>query len=528
MAPAARWTRAASLAELRGQGRMTVRIDGHQIALFSGDGDDIWACDNRCPHEGYPLSEGDLTDGCILTCNWHNWKFDLKGGETLIGGDALRRFPIRTRGDDIEIDLAEPDPADLIKRALDGLHACFDDHEYARMAREIARLQAAGGDPLDALRQTIVWTHDRFEYGATHAVPAAADWLALRDTHAGDPAQALTALTECVGHFAWDSRREPAYPFATEATAYNTDGLVAAIEAENEAAAIALVRGGLQAGLGYIDFEPALVRAALAHYQDFGHSLIYVYKTGQLAARLGEEHALAPLLLMMVRSLIYASREDLIPEFKAYAPALAAWDGDGTDVPNAADLATGSVARILERISAGSAEPVATYDAAMAAAAWQMARYDLAYQAHVDKPVSQNVGWLSFTHALTFGNAVRKTCERYPELWPAGLLQLGCFLGRNSGFIDRDFDSAPFAVSDIDGFLSTQKNALFDHGNPEFIVSCHLVKLLTAVAEEIDERPDIDWAQDAVTALNRFLNEPLKRKHALRAAHQALAMIDKT
>ena len=45
------------------------------VALFAGDGDDVWACDNRCPHEGYPLVEGNLTDGCILTCNWHNWKF---------------------------------------------------------------------------------------------------------------------------------------------------------------------------------------------------------------------------------------------------------------------------------------------------------------------------------------------------------------------------------------------------------------------------------------------------------------------
>ena len=48
--------------------------------------------------EGYPLSEGVLTNGCVLTCNWHNWKFDLASGVTLVGGDQVTRFPIRLEG----------------------------------------------------------------------------------------------------------------------------------------------------------------------------------------------------------------------------------------------------------------------------------------------------------------------------------------------------------------------------------------------------------------------------------------------
>ncbi|MFL5239337.1 MAG: Rieske (2Fe-2S) protein, partial [Rhizomicrobium sp.] len=31
----------------------------------------MFAIANRCPHEGYPLSEGTLSPGCLLTCNWH-------------------------------------------------------------------------------------------------------------------------------------------------------------------------------------------------------------------------------------------------------------------------------------------------------------------------------------------------------------------------------------------------------------------------------------------------------------------------
>jgi nitrite reductase/ring-hydroxylating ferredoxin subunit len=48
----------------------------------------------RCPHEGYPLAAGQVSPGdCVLTCNWHNWKFRLDTGECLIGGDHVRGYP---------------------------------------------------------------------------------------------------------------------------------------------------------------------------------------------------------------------------------------------------------------------------------------------------------------------------------------------------------------------------------------------------------------------------------------------------
>src|SRR5690348_12944849 len=56
--------------------RKLVRANGKQILLLEVEGK-TYAIANRCPHEGYPLSEGTLNPGCLLTCNWHNWKFDL-------------------------------------------------------------------------------------------------------------------------------------------------------------------------------------------------------------------------------------------------------------------------------------------------------------------------------------------------------------------------------------------------------------------------------------------------------------------
>ena len=509
-----------SLKDLAAKGRRVVKVGAKQIALFHDNGR-VHACNNRCPHEGYPLSEGTLTGGCILTCNWHNWKFDLEGGETLVGGDTLRRYPVKVDGDDILLDATDPPPAERAATALANLRRSFDRNDYRRMAREIARLRRAGADPLDAVRAAIAWTHDRLEFGTTHAHAAAPDWLAVGNNHAANDAESLVPLLEIVGNLAWDTLREPAYPYPLDIRPYDSDALVAAIEAEDESAAIGFVRGALAEGRTFGDLERPLAHAALAHYQDFGHSLIYVLKTGELIARLGASAA-EPLLLGLVRSLVYARREDLIPEFRAYGPALARWDGSGTAAVTAEDLTGLSVSRALDRVLQSSADIPALYDALLGAAAWQLLQFDLDRQTRTDQPIAQNVSWLDFTHGITFGNAVRELCTRHPELWPRGLLQMACFLGRNTAFVDPALDTDRWTVTDASTFLAAAFQSLFDHGKEEFIVSCHLVKLLTAVRSEVEASPDAPWEPTVLAATRRFLESPLKRKHTLRTARQAL------
>src|SRR3546814_9650697 len=115
------------------------------------------------------------------------------------------------------------------------------------MARELSRVQKAGADALEALRCAFEWTGDRFEFGATHAQAGAADWLMLRDDYAATAEERLVPLVEVVGHLAWDSLREPPYPFAEGMLPYDAGALVAAIEAEDEAGAVRLLRGALSA-----------------------------------------------------------------------------------------------------------------------------------------------------------------------------------------------------------------------------------------------------------------------------------------
>jgi nitrite reductase/ring-hydroxylating ferredoxin subunit len=509
----------AALDELTRKGRMVVRHGNKQILLVNTD-KGVFACNNRCPHEGYPLSEGSLGEDCVLTCNWHNWKFDLADGANLTDGDSLRCYPVAVRDGGVHVDLSNGPAQARIDKALENLAGAFPRHEYDRMAREIARLIKAGGDPLDAVRLAVNLYHDRVQYGLTHAAAGAADWLTLAGDIADGEAERLTALVESVGHFAWDCMREPQFPYPPDPVPYDAAGLVQAIEDEDERRAIGMVRDALRQGLGYRDLEEPLSRAALAHYQDFGHSLIYVSKCGQLIDQLGGTAAQA-LLLALVRGLVFARREDLIPEFRGYARALAAWDGTGAAEPRREDFQTLSVNGALSRARECSGHRERLYHSLLAAAAWQLLHYDPGYQDATDGTVSQNIGWLDFTHAITFANAVRRQCSKYPDLWPAGLLQIACFLGRNSAFVDESIDGATWRVDNGDDYLARSKAALFDHGQFEYIVSCHLLKLTCAVAEEWQAGAD----EILLAALNRFLNSPLKRKHALRTARQSLTFV---
>ncbi|MCB2099844.1 MAG: Rieske (2Fe-2S) protein [Rhodobacterales bacterium] len=519
------WYNAGPLEDLVAAGRRVIKHGGKQVALFHDGNGGALACNNRCPHEGYPLAEGCLSADGRLTCNWHNWKFDLRTGAAEVGGDAVRVYPTAVRDGAVWIDLTDPDPEEIRAAALAGLKESFRDHDFGRMVRETARLEKAGGSPRDALAAAIAWTHDRFEYGMTHALGAAPDWLALGDRYATDAATRLIPYVETIGYLCWDSLREPAYPFIEARLPWDEAAFAAAVEAENEGRAVALVRGALGAGLAYADLEPALTRAALAHYQDYGHALIYTCKAGELVAALGPDVA-EPVTLALVRGLVSASREDLIPEFKAYAPTLAAWEAGegGADPVTAADFRGLGVERALARALASARHPD-LFDALLGASARALLHYDLAVQDRTDGPVSANVGWLGFTHMLTFADAARRLGAGRPDPWSRVLLQMACFLGRTAKYCDWTQDTAGWAVAEPRAFLDGVLAGLFDHGQPEYIVSAHLVKVGLAVDALFTDRPDAPWAPDLLAAHNRFLHEPFKRKHLLRAVRQSLGFV---
>lgn len=96
--------RAGSLAELRAVGRLATSVAGRKIALFAVQ-DSVVATAGRCPHARGPLHEGEL-NGCLLTCPWHGYTFDLRTGACDEDPELkLERFKVTIEGDDILVSL---------------------------------------------------------------------------------------------------------------------------------------------------------------------------------------------------------------------------------------------------------------------------------------------------------------------------------------------------------------------------------------------------------------------------------------
>jgi nitrite reductase/ring-hydroxylating ferredoxin subunit len=511
--------------ELARHGRKLLRREGRQVLLIAA-GPRVFAIANRCPHEGYPLSEGTLGPDCVLTCNWHNWKFDLATGETLVGRDPVRSYATEIRGDEIFVDLADP-PADAQRvRALRGLEAALADNDAARMARESARLERAGFDAREAIGHAFRIRNDYLEDGMTHAHAAAADWLLMAE-RTNTAEERLAALLEPLGHIAWDTEGAGRFPYAQSVKEWDSAAFVAALEAEDEDEAIARIRGALANGMRYAQLRAAIGEAALAHYADFGHCAIYTLKTGQLIERLGED-VKEPVLLALTRMLARATREERLPEFRFYARALAEWDGSAKERPRAESYAGNSIKDALQITAASSGRPAReVYDALLGAAAWNLLRFNLAFDRATDNGIADNIGWLDFTHALTFANACRHICEERPDLWPKALLQLALFVGRNAKYVTGVEASEKWRVDDRAAFVAREQRALYDHGIVEPIIACHRLKVLFALEDELAAAPDAPWADEMCAAVNRYLHTPMKRHHGLRNAAQALDFVAK-
>ena len=88
------YIKVAQSASVRKKSGLAVSIGNHKIALFRNQ-DKVYAFRDRCPHQGAPLSDGYVQDGCIV-CIYHGWRFNLEDGsfsnnKTL----KLKHFPIR-------------------------------------------------------------------------------------------------------------------------------------------------------------------------------------------------------------------------------------------------------------------------------------------------------------------------------------------------------------------------------------------------------------------------------------------------
>lgn len=528
------WEKAISLDELKTKRKVLFIHGSKQILVWQTLQGDVFALDNRCPHEGYPLKEGSLDESqSVLTCNWHNWKFDIKSGNCLLGADHVRTYPIRQEAGHVWVDLSPDEPQVVLQKSKKSFLTAFQKRQYGRIARELARLHFQGIEPTVLFPYIFEWTHHRFENGITHAYAVTADWLQLAKEHSDCFENQLICFTEAFDHLSFDTLREVEYPYHAEEKTYSADAFEEAVEAEKEEEAISLLRGALNSGLHFADLEKTLVGIALRHYNDFGHSLIWLYKIKYLIQYFG--NILEPWLLFpLIRSLCQTTREDLIPEFKQYGPQLERYPatliaGTVNETPlEAESLFQKSVNASMDWViqHARTHSPENMYSTLLEVNARNLLYYDLQYDQDPLKSVAQSIGWLDFSHAITFANAVRIFCTQYPEYWKSGLLQLACFNGRNVAFLNTKQDVSSWWVADSTSFFQACQEQILDHGLPLPIYSAHWLKTFMAVREEFAVVSP-SCQKYLLASLNRFLHSPIKMKQVRRVVRQGLQLVQK-
>jgi nitrite reductase (NADH) small subunit len=98
------WIRVAEVEECPPGGGLEVVAGDRIVALFNVEGT-LYALDGICPHQGGPLGKGKLT-GCIVTCPWHGWQFDVTTGQHQTS-QSLRhgRFPVKVESGAVWVDI---------------------------------------------------------------------------------------------------------------------------------------------------------------------------------------------------------------------------------------------------------------------------------------------------------------------------------------------------------------------------------------------------------------------------------------
>jgi nitrite reductase/ring-hydroxylating ferredoxin subunit len=276
------WVRAEALDRIsEGDAKSFAYLD-KRIALFRTPGG-VFACDNRCPHQGYALVRGDVSDG-VLTCAWHNWKFELGTGSCRYGGENIRTYPVEIVDGQVLVDIADP-PAEVIRPDLfASLNAAMDDLDIGRLARDAMRLQRIGTPLADVIREGVRYAAPRAEYGWDHSLATLADCLRMSQFFAESlralpVIQGLSVAAENQVRRPTRARPDPVDPIAAWGSVGEAlDAYPVLVDQERAEEAEALLRGLIAAAVPPAALKHTLLTAVTDHFLAYGHSMIFVQK----------------------------------------------------------------------------------------------------------------------------------------------------------------------------------------------------------------------------------------------------------
>ncbi|WP_437678750.1 Rieske (2Fe-2S) protein [Sorangium sp. So ce131] len=430
-------------------------------------GGEVHALDDRCPHQGYPLSQGALRGG-VLTCAWHNWKFDVASGACTFGGEPVRRYATRVDGGRVQLNRAV-DTAAEVRRLVAGLRDAVLRDDPARALREGLRLGALGlhreetglGSLHLAFEVLAKDGAERAEYGFDHGLALLADLCSWIERGWVPPEEGFVVAAHAVGEAS--ARLGPRGKGAGKAGARSPLARLAdfehddpakvseALAAERREEAEARMRELVEVR-GAAGARRALLPFLVQHLYDYGHGAIFLSKAIELTGRFPA--AAEEVLAASTVQLAWATADTSLPPFAATRAALARLAessspgpaGSGGAAPAPLDPAERAAfeAEVLagERPAAEAAvrwlergvAPLVLLGAVGHAAAVRLARFDAAWEQRLDAEVTV----LDVTHAVTFAEAAAALGR---EALPREAAQLAVLAAAFVGRL-RDADAA--------------------------------------------------------------------------------------
>jgi nitrite reductase/ring-hydroxylating ferredoxin subunit len=436
-----------TLEELRRTGCLTGKAGAQPICVFWSE-DRAFALDDRCPHMGFPLHRGTVESG-LVTCHWHNARFDLGSGGTLDPwADDVRSYPVEIDDGRVSV-VVEPEPdrrGHLQQRLEEGLEQGIT----LVMAKAVLALLDAGVPP-DEIVRTGVGFGTRYRQAGWGAGLTVLTAMANVLSHL-DPADRGLALVQGLAFVSRDTRGRPprfallplggALPAAPRLEAWYRR-FVDTRSADAAERTLASAVAGLDAGA----VAQAMFSAATDHvFLDGGHTVDFTNKAFEVLDHLG--WGLAP---------------DVLPTLVAQTAAASRSEEQGAwQYPHdLAGLVRTSTAALADRMAAGAGHDTFDHHGGVARLAWSVLSEDpaevvaaiddaIATGAHPEelgRAVAYAAGlritrfhtqndhgdWDQVHHAFTAANALHQALARAPS---AELLR-GVYHGALRIYLDR-------------------------------------------------------------------------------------------
>ena len=384
-----------TLDELQQTGCLTGKAGAQPICVFWSDGA-AFALDDRCPHMGFPLHRGTVESG-LLTCHWHNARFDLCSGGTLDPwADDVRSYPVEIDDGRVTV-VVEPDPdrsGHLLHRLEEGLEQGIT----LVTAKAVLGLLDGGVPARDIVRAGV-------EFGTRYRQAGWGAGLTVLTAMANvlphlDPADQGLALVHGLAFVSRDTRgRPPRFPLLPLGGALPAERLDAwyrrFVETRSADAAERTLASAIT-GVDAAAVANVMFSAVTDHvFLDGGHTIDFTNKAFEVLDHLGWQAA-AGVLPTLVAQTAAASRSEEQGSWR-YPHDLAGMIRAATGV-------------LDERVAAGARNGSFDHDRGVAELAWAILSEDPAeIVAAIDDAISAGADPEELGRAVALAAALRIT-----------------------------------------------------------------------------------------------------------------------